>query len=181
MTFQRVSIDSSEWMKSKPNHNVFRIRHKCPACKTKWSYDVTDTVEAFACPTDAQLGPALLCGSCEARRRINYRYVTQEGKTEWQAPFFGESKMAQLWAVVLRGDDVFTEIELIGPYTGQKLIDEKKPLLRILTTKTIGNGIVQNILSMTDAEFQASGYGNQSSHKWEKPKRPDMVKSKGWG
>lgn len=181
MTFQRISIDSSAWMKSKPKHDVFRITHKCPACKVRWSFDVTDTQAAFVCPSDAQLGPALLCGSCEARRRINYRYVNQDGKTEWQAPFFGESKTAQMWAVILRGDDVFTEIELIGPYTGQKLIDEKSSLLRILTTKKLGNGCVQNIISMTEAEFQASGYGNQSSHKWERPKRPDMANAKGWG
>lgn len=183
MTFQRVSIDSSEWMKSKAKseHSVFRITHKCPACKTKWAYDVTDAEAAFLCPSDAQLGPWLLCGSCEARRRVNYRYVNQDGKTEWQAPFFGESKMAQLWAVVLKGDDVFTSIELIEPYTGQKLKDEKKELLRILTTRKLGHGMTQTIISMTEAEFQASGYGNQSSHKWERPKRPDAAKSKGWG
>lgn len=180
MTFQRVSIDSSEWMKSKPSHSVFRITHKCPACKCKWAYDVTDTVEAFVCPTDAQLGPALLCGSCEARRRINYRYVNQDGKTEWQTPFFGDDKIAQMWAVILRGDDVFTWIELVGAYSGQKLKDEKKELLRILTTKKIGNGYVQNIISMTEAEFQASGYGNQSSHKWDRPKRPIEANQKGW-
>lgn len=180
MTFQRVSIDSSAWMKSMPNHSVFRVTHKCPACKVRWSYDVTDTEDAFVCPTDAQLGPALLCGACEARRRINYRYVTQEGKTEWQAPFFGESKMAQMWAVILRGEDVFTSIELIGPYTGQKLIDEKRDLLRILTTRKV-DGKIQLVVSMTEAQFQASGYGNSSSHKWDRPKRPDMPNAKGWG
>jgi hypothetical protein len=177
MSFQRISIDSSAWMKSKPEHSVFRITHYCPACKAKWAYDVTDTVEAFVCPSDAQLGPALLCGSCEARRRINYRYVNQDQKTEWQTLFFGESKMAQMWAVILKGDRIFTEIELIGPYTGQKLLDEKRELLRILTTRKIEGGRTQLVVSMTEAQFAAT----PQKDKWDRPKRPDMASTKGWG
>lgn len=174
MTFKRISIDADAWMKSKADHHVFRITHECPCCATVWSFDVTDTPAGFVCPSEIQLGLSMLCGACEARRRISFRYVNQNQVTEWSSPFFTEQEEAATWAKIRSGKYVFTRIKKLEPYTDQVLIDEKRSLLRILTRKKVSPGRYVAVLSMTDGQLIESG------QKWTKPTRANATISAGW-
>jgi hypothetical protein len=151
---------------------VWRITHKCPACLNSWSYDILEA-SAPAIPSDVQLGPWMLCGSCEARRRVNYRQIAN-GKTEWWAPFWGDEQAAKMWARIRENDGTFTTIREIGPYSGQKLADEKESLIKILTRTPIGNGWYRNIVSITSEEYMSM------KCKWPIPRKPNTPNATGW-
>lgn len=173
MTFKRISLDAETWMKSKADHHVFRITHECPCCTKVWSFDVTDTPTGFVCPSEIQLGLSMLCGSCEARRRIVYRYINQNQVCDFASPFFTEQDEAATWVKIRSGQHIFTRIKKLEPYTDQKLIDEKKDLLRILTRRQVAPGKFVMVTSMTDAQL------TESKQTWKKPLRT-IAATVGW-
>jgi len=152
---------------------VWRITHRCPACLQSWSYDILDASTSLVVPDDTKLGPWMLCGSCEARRRINFRQIAN-GKTEWWAPFWGDEQTAQLWARIREKAGTFTSVHLLGAYPGQKLLDEKTRLIRILTRVPTSNGWFRNLVSITSEEYISIGC------KWPIPRRPNGSTATGW-
>jgi hypothetical protein len=152
---------------------VWRITHRCPACLQSWSYDILDASASPVIQDDTKLGPWMLCGSCEARRRVNYRQIAN-GKTEWWAPFWGSEQTAQLWARIREKAGTFTSVHLIGVHAGQKLLDEKTSLIRVLTRVPMGNGWYRNLVSITSEEYISMNC------KWPIPRRPNGSKTTGW-
>lgn len=152
---------------------VWRITHRCPACLQSWSYDMACGPGEPTIPDDTTLGPWMLCGSCEARRRVNYRQIAN-GKTEWWAPFWGDEQTAQLWARIREKAGTFTSVHPIGAHAGQKLLDEKTHLIQILTRVPTGNGWFRNLVSITSEEYISIGC------KWPIPRRPNGSTAAGW-
>ena len=170
----RIGEESAKVEPTTPGSvTVWRITHKCPACLNPWSYDILEPGPEPAIPDDVKLGPWMLCGSCEARRRVSYRQI-QGGKTEWQAPFWGEEQDAQLWARVRSQAGTFTSVHPLGEYRGQKLLDEKSHLVKILTRISKGHGIFRNLVSITSEEYIPFAC------KWQIPRRPNAPTVGGW-
>lgn len=105
--------------------------------------------------------------------RVNYRQIAN-GKTEWWAPFWGDEQTAQLWARIREKAGTFTSVHPIGVYEGQKLLDEKTRLIRILTRVPTGNGWFRNLVSITSEEYISMGC------KWPIPRRPNGSSATGW-
>lgn len=162
----RIQLDREGWMQSKAGHHKFRITHICPACLQEWSFDITDDRETAMIPPDVQLGLSMLCGYCEARRRVSFVWTNAAGKRECAAIFFDEEKEAKAWARIRKGERQYTKAEDFGVYDGGKLRNDKVDALRIVMRRKIRDGVYQNISSMTHSQFADSGL------KWEIPKRP---------
>ncbi len=172
MTARMNEIGATVPQEAAEGVRVWRITHKCPACLNSWSYDALEAARPTV-PDDVQLGPWMLCGSCEARRRVNYRQIIN-GKTEWWAPFWGDEQTAKMWARIRENNGTFTTVREIGQYSGQKLLDEKASLIKILTRTPIGNGWYRNIISITSEEYMSMNC------KWPIPRKPNAPSATGW-
>lgn len=125
-------INGDEWMRSKVRgeHRVFRLRSICPFCGSAWCLDFTD-VSSLAWIDPPTLGLSLLCGGCEARRRLLYVERGAGGRAMWSSPWFSRLDERKAWAVIRdpsRRDSLATVTDL-GPYTGQVLRDDKRDVM----------------------------------------------------
>jgi len=106
----------------------------CPLDRRSWVVEtlglaIPDPVEGH------QLGAALLCGSCEARRRILFR-----GKDGSVVQLWAKRDADRLWAILLeardRGEDTFTPRHKVLPEdpTEERILrdDRNAALRRIL-------------------------------------------------
>jgi hypothetical protein len=76
---------------------IIRTSCRCPSCHALWRYETLGTA-APAQQSPLDLGPALLCGTCEARRRL---YVLVDGVA---VPLWRDEDARQMWAILYAAD-----------------------------------------------------------------------------
>ena len=104
---------------------VHAFDHICPACWEPWTAEYPGTVDQFdAHPDPVRLGMYLLCGTCEAKRRL---YAAKE---RGSSTFFGDADVANVWGRLKNQAHPWIVGRNLGSWDGRDLRDDKDQLCR---------------------------------------------------
>lgn len=133
---------------------IIATRFRCPLCMAYWIINTVGDELPKPIPGD-ELGAALLCGKCEARRRLLFR--RKDGVC---VPLWTDRDDSRLWAVVLdardRGTDTFTprhkfmDADLVEGY---QLRDDREAELR----RIVRDGEGRSRAAITEEGIRALG------------------------
>lgn len=133
---------------------IIATRFRCPMCGSFWVIETVGDELPRPIPGD-KLGAALLCGRCEARRRLLFR--RKDGVC---VPLWTDRDGARLWAIVLgsrdRGEEIYTPRHKFRDQEmepGYKLQDDRETELR----RIVSDGQGRNRAAITEEGIRALG------------------------
>jgi hypothetical protein len=104
---------------------VHSFVHTCPACWEPWTAEIQGMPGQFvAKPDPVRLGMYLLCGTCEAKRRLHV------SKERGSSIFFGEADVANVWGRLRNQPRAWIVGTNLGSWDGRALRDDKDKLCR---------------------------------------------------
>jgi hypothetical protein len=96
----------------------------CPGCWARWTAEFLGTPDQYqAKPDPVRLGLSLLCGTCEAKRRL----LCGQGRDA--ARFFGPAEESAAWGRLRNQARNWCEVANLGRWDGRRLRDDKQDLL----------------------------------------------------
>lgn len=124
----RISMDQDAYLQARNAGalEVHSFAHTCPACGEPWTAEYPGTADQFQSkPDPVRLGMALLCGTCEAKRRLLVN--GERGGTA----YFGESDLARAWGRIRNQARAWVVGRNLGNWDGSALRDDKDSLMRM--------------------------------------------------
>lgn len=111
---------------------LYRTTCRCPHCGAYWTTEDAEPAGVMdPRPHAAKLNLALLCGECEARRRL---WIRVDGGNQVEA--WRPEDTDHVWAI-LRGNYAAyaPQVVKIGPYDGSPLRDDKRDAIEAIRGK----------------------------------------------
>ena len=113
----------------------------CPACLQEWHAEYLGSPNQFAAkPDPVRLGPSLLCGSCEAKRRC---YTSrQKGAPRFLGADHPDrtAETAAMWGRLRHQARNWVTVRNLGLWNGRELRDEKEETLQRILRKVQRQG-----------------------------------------
>jgi hypothetical protein len=134
-----IAIDIGAFTVAKLSGNleVHETSCLCPWCLARWVAEYLGLPQQLEeKPDPVRLGMALLCGTCEAKRRLR----NDAGRDS--LPFFGPSEEATAWGRIRNQARNWCEVRSLGRWDGRDLRDDKAQMLESFLRGARGRLIV---------------------------------------